>query len=131
MRQVLKSLATGIVSGILSYQIAVFALARTSAFTLPSGASQAIWVPLVVFGLGVTLVAAVIHLAALAITKSPRVSALFGFGVAFAASLAFAGLLATGIPALTAAVIGASLATLVANLRSNNSFKPTPLRGAS
>jgi len=128
MSQVFKSLTTGIVSGLVTYQVAVYALARTSALTLPTGFSLSIWVAVVVFGLGVTLVAFLVHGIALGITRQGGLLALAAFGGTFVAYLALSGLLATGVPALTAAVIGAGLATLAASLRSNNSFKPKPLR---
>ena len=127
MRQVLKSLATGIVAGVISYQVAIYTLGVTVAFARPVDLPSGLW-QVVIFGLGVTLVAGLIHLAALATTKTGGLVPVVGFCAAFIACLALAGLLATGFQAVTAAAIGALLATLAARLRSNNSVKPNLLR---
>ena len=131
MSQPLKSVAIGIASGIATYYAATYALARTSAFVLPNGVPLAVWEIFVVFGLGVALVALVIHLAALTFARSRKSLALAGFVVAFLACLAASGLLQTGTQAVAAAAVGALLATGIARLRSNNSFKPEPLRGSA
>ena len=127
MRQVLKSLATGIFAGVISYQVTIYTLGVTFAFARPVDLPSGIW-QVVIFGLGVTLVAGVIHLTALATTKTGGLVPFVGFCAAFIACLALAGLPATGFQAVTAAAIGALLATLAARLRSNNSFKPNLLR---
>ena len=129
MSQLVKGIATGIASGIAVFFVAIFTLARTSALALPSGVSLAAWDALVVFGLGVTLVALVIHLAALLLVRPKPSFALVGFLLAFLSSLAVSGSLQTGIKALVAAALGALVATGIARLRSNNSFNPMPLRG--
>ena len=129
MSQLVKGTATGIASGIAVFFVAIFTLARTSALAFPAGVSLAAWEVLVVFGLGVTLVALVIHLAALLLVRPKPSLALIGFVLAFVSSLAVSGLLQTGIKALVAAALGALLATGIARLRSNNSFNPMPLRG--
>ena len=129
MSRAIKSIAIGIVSGAVTYPLAVYALARTSALALPAGFPMALWVVLVIFGLGVTLVAFFVHAIALTLTRSSGLLALTAFAATFALSLAVSGLLTTGVAALTAAVIGGGLATLATTLRSNNSFKPSPLRG--
>ncbi len=131
MPQILKNLATGIAAGLVSYQVAVYALARTSALVLPKGFPLSIWQAVVVFGLGVTLVAFLIHFIALTIARAGGLWSFVGHCTAFVACLAFSGLLVTGIQAFAAAAIGAGLATLAARLRSNNSFKPMPLRGTA
>ena len=129
MSQLVKGIATGTASGIVSCAIATFALARTSAFVLPSSISLAVWDTVVVFGLGVTLIALIVHFAALTLVKPKLSLALLGFMLTYASIFAFSGLLPTGMKALVAAVIGALLATGIARLRSNNSFNPMPLRG--
>jgi cell shape-determining protein MreD len=63
--------------------------------------------------------------------KPKRAVALLGFLLGYVASMAVAGILQTGIKMLLAALIGALLATGIATLRSNNSFKPKPLRGSA
>ena len=131
MSQQIKSIIVGVFSGVGTYFAAVFALARTNAITMPRDFSLAVWDALVVFGLGATLVALLIHSIALTVTKSNRTASLAGFALSFIACLAISGLLQTGLKALLAVLIGAALATLVVGLRSNNSFKPTPLRGAA
>ena len=131
MSQLWKSLGIGIGSGIVTYNTAVFALARSSALALPAGFPLPIWETFIVFGLGVTLVALVLHLLALILTKSRLSPAFLGFLLSFLACLAVSGLLQTGLKSLAAAVIGAVLASAIARQRSNNSFKPTPLRGAA
>ena len=131
MSQQLKSTAIGIFSGIITYLASVYALARTSAFALPQGFPLAVWDSVVVFGLGVTLVAAVVHFAAITFAKARPSLSFVGFAIAFLASLAYAGLLQTGLKAFVAAMIGALLAIAISRQRSNNSFKSTPLRGAT
>ena len=129
MSQKLKSLVVGVASGVATFFLAISTLAITNALVLPNGFPLAVWDVLVVFGLGVTLVALLIHFVALAASRSHRMGALVGFALAFVICLGATGLLQTGIKALLAAVIGAVLATLIMGLRSNNSFKPSPLRG--
>ena len=129
MSQKLKGLVFGALSGVATYFLAISTLAITNALVMPNGFSLAVWESLVVFGLGVTFPALLIHLAALALSKSHRMGALAGFVLAFVICLGVTGLLQTGLKALLSAAIGALLATLIMAKRSNNSFKPSPLRG--
>ena len=131
MSQKLKSLIAGVASGIATFLLGISTLALTNALVLPDGFPLVVWDALVVFGLGVTPVAILIHIAALAVSKCHRVGALVGFALAYVICLGASGPLQAGLKALVAALIGATLATLIIGLRSNNSFKPTPLRGAA
>ena len=131
MSQLAKSIGIGIASGIVVFAVAIFTLARTNALILPAGVPLFAWDALVVFGLGVALIALIIHLAALTLVKPKLSLALAGFLLAFLSSLAVSGLLQMGIKALVAAAIGAFFATGIARLRSNNSSKPMPLRGTA
>lgn len=131
MRQVTKGIATGVASGIVVFATAIFTLARTNALVLPAGVPLIAWETLAVFGLGVTAVALVIHVAVLALAKPNRATAFVGFILGFIGSLVVAGLLQTGIKALIAAAIGALIASGIMQLRSNNSSKPMPLRGTA
>ena len=130
MSQLIKGIASGAVSAAVCFAVAIVTLARTNAWVMPSGVSLAAW-DLVVFGVGATLVALIVHLIALKLTK-PRLSyAFLGFMLTYVAIFAFNGWLQVGSQSLVAATIGALLATVIVRLRSNNSFKPTPLRGAA
>ena len=121
MSQHIKSTIVGVASGVGTYFTAVFALARTNAIVMPRDFPLIAWDALVVFGLGATFVALLIHLIALRVTKSNRATSLAGFALSFIACLAIAGLLQTGLKVLSAVLIGAALATLIVGLRSNNS----------
>ena len=131
MRQFVKSFATGALAGIAVYFVSIYTLARTNAFVMPESFSLVVWEWLVVFGVGATLVALVIHLTALAIFNPNRLAAFAGLTAALVLALASSGLLQTGLNTLTSWLIGALLATAIAKLRSNKSFKPRPLRGSA
>jgi len=129
MRQFVKGFGAGALAGIAIFFISISTLARTNAFVMPKSFSLLIWEWVVVFGIGATLVALVIHLAALVIFKVNRLAAFVGLAAALVVALATSGLLQTGLNTLTSWLIGALLATALAKLRSNKSFKPSPLRG--
>jgi hypothetical protein len=126
MSQALRSIAIGVASGIATYFAARHALGLTSAFVLPDGFPLVLWEILVVFGLGATLVALIIHLTALGVTRPKKSHAFAGFVVAILSCLAAAGLLQYAARVVAAVVLGALLATGIACLRPNHSFKPTP-----
>jgi hypothetical protein len=129
----LKSILAGAVSGIITTFLAVPAIGVTAAIAMPSGWPVALWSALVVFGLGAFLPALVIQSAALLITRAANAFvALASFCIAAIATIAMLSGLTYAGSALAALVIGSVAATAtVSALWSNNSFKPTPLRGAA
>ena len=130
MSPLIKSIATGAASAVMCFALATITLARTNAWVMPGGVALAAW-DIVVFGVGATLVALVVHLIALKLAKPKLSYAFLGFMVTFAAIFTLNGWLQTGFKTLVAVATGAMIATVIARLRSNNSFKPTPLRGAA
>jgi len=127
-----KSLVVGTASGIATCLISTYALGYTNALAMPKGFSIALWDSIVVFGLGASLVAFIIHYIALRALCTQSFPSFAAFLVSVIAALGLTGLLSTGGTTLASWALGALLASLVASqLRSNNSFKPTPLRGAA
>ena len=132
MRGPIKSIFAGVVSGIASYFISLYALGYTNAFVMPLWASLALWNAFVVLGVGATLVALSIHFVALRIFRAKAPLALASFFGTTLVTMALAGVLALGAKTLLAWILGAFLASLASHkLRPNDSFKPTPLRGAA
>ena len=127
-----KSVIVGAISGIATYFVSIYTLGYTSALTMPKGFSLALWDSIVVFGLGALLIAFAIQCAALRIFRAQSFPSFAAFLVTVIVALGISGLLSTGGNAMASWVLGALFASLVANWRrSNNSFKPTPLRGAA
>ena len=132
MAGALKSTLAGTVSGVLTGNLAVPAMAATAAIAIPVGWPNALWTAVVVFGLGAFLPALVIHLAALRLTRANALVSLASFCIAVIATIYVATGLTYAGSALAAFVVGAIAATVASiSLWSNNSFKPTPLRGAA
>ena len=131
MSQYASNLTTGFASALIAFGIGVFTFPRTNALVLPAGVPLFLWDAVVVFGVGVTLVALIVHLFALTLLKPKPVVALMGFLIGFLGCMVVGGTLQGGIKMLLAALVGALLATAIATLRSNNSFKPKPLRGSA
>ena len=132
MPQLLKSRLAGAGSGAVTYFASVYAIGYTAAIAMPAGFPTAFWQAVVVFGLGAALVAFLVHTAALRIFPSRLIPALVGFTGVAVAALAVEGLLPTSFNALASWFVGALLASAVGRwLMPNNSFKPTPLRGAA
>lgn len=130
MRQSLKSIAAGVVSGGLTYAASIYALGFTNASAMPRGFPLALWEAAVVFGIGALLVALLIHFLAIRLLAARSALAFAAFAVTGLVSLAASGLLVHGGKALAAWLLGALLASaLHIRLRPNNSFKPKPLRG--
>ncbi|MGY0613448.1 hypothetical protein [Luteimonas sp. A501] len=132
MQGSIKSIVAGVVSGIATYFVSIQALGYTNAFAIPSWAPLAIWEAVVVLGLGAALVALLVQIAALLMFRARASWSLAAFfGVVFLA-MAMSGHLTYGTKTLVAYFVGAMLASLAyGKLRPNNSFKPTPLRGAA
>lgn len=127
-----RSFAVGGVSGALTYAASIHTLGYTSAFVMPRGFPAAIWYPTVVFGLGASLVAFLIHLVALRTISAKVVPAFISFSAAVVFSLAIAGQLPLGLEALIAWLAGTLLASAAHNrLRHRNSSKSNPLRGST
>jgi hypothetical protein len=132
MQGPIKNILAGVLSGIVTYFVSLYALGYTNAFVLPSWASLAVWNAFVVLGLGATLVALVVHLAVLRMLRANASLALVSFFGTTLAAVAFAGVLALAAKTLLAWLLGAFLASLaLRKLRPNNSFKPNPLRGSA
>ena len=130
MRQLLKSLSIGAVTGAITYFASVHAIAYTAAIAVPPGFPLAAWQALVVFGLGATLVAFLVHAAAVWLFSFRVIPALVGFFAVVVVALAVEGLLPTGGNALAGWFVGASLASAVGRwLKPDSALKPGPLRG--
>ena len=132
MRLPFKGVVVGTASGIATYFISIYALGYTNAIAMPKGFPLALWDSIVVFGLGASLVAFAIHYAALRTFHVQNFPSFTAFLVAVIVALGITGLLSTGGNAMASWILGALLASLAANWRrSNNSSKPTPLRGVA
>ncbi|MGY0799011.1 hypothetical protein ACW7G0_08165 [Lysobacter sp. A286] len=132
MRQSLKNIAAGVVSGGLTYAASIYTLGFTNAFVMPRGFSLAFWEAAVVFGIGALLVALLIHFLSIRLFAARSALAFAAFAVTGLVSLAASGLLVHGGKALAAWLLGALLASVLhIRLRPNNSFKPKPLRGSA
>ena len=132
MAGALKSTLAGTVSGVLTGNLAIPAMAATAAIAMPVGWPNALWTAVVVFGLGAFLPALVIHFAALRLTGANALVAMGSFCIAVIATIYVATGLTYAGSTLAAFIVGAIAATVASiALWSNNSFKPTPLRGAA
>ena len=132
MNQSVKSLATGAASGLLTYAASIFAVGLTSSFTMPRSFSSGLWEALVVLGLGAGLVAFLIHFFSIRLMGARIPLALVAFALTVTAIMIPSGLLAFYYKVLLAWLAGVLLASVIYHwLRPNNSFKPTPLRGAA
>lgn len=123
-----RSFIIGVIGSIATLWLSTIALARTSAFAMPGTMPTMVWEWVVILGLGAMLVALVVQLAAIAVSKPAVWPALAGFIVSAAVILLVSGLLPSGFKTLIAWTIGALLASLLARVRSNHSSKPSPLR---
>lgn len=112
MQGPIKSIFAGVVSGVASYFVSLYALGYTSAFVMPSWAPLAAWDALVVLGLGATLVALLIHLVALRALQATAPLALASFFGTTLLAMALAGLLGFGAKTLAAWLLGAFVASL-------------------
>lgn len=120
MSRSLKSFATGIVSGALTCAASIYALAHASAFVMPRGFPVALWIAVVVFGLGATSVAFLIHFVAIRILAANDLPAFIGFALTVAVVLAVTGLPANDGNPIASWLVGASLASLVRSLLGSN-----------
>ncbi len=126
MKPIMNGVITGMLSGLCTYAVSFYLLARTSALVMPRGFPLVMWQSLIVFGLGAFAVALVIHLLALRLSSSRVLPSLLGFMVIIIATLAISGLWVAGQEALLAWSLGAVLASAIcAWLRSNPSSKAT------
>ena len=132
MRNLLASLLTGMLSGTGTYFVSIWALGYTVAIAMPQGFSGRLWDALVVFPLGAGLVAFLIHFSVSRIFSPRAIPAFIGFLGASFLALTITGQALHAHKAVIAWFVGALFASLVDGwLRPNNSFKPTPLRGAA
>jgi hypothetical protein len=79
MQQSIKSIAIGVVSGLLTYSASVYALGFTNALAMPRGFPLALWETAVVFGLGTMLVALLIHFLAVRVLAANILLAFMAF----------------------------------------------------
>ena len=132
MRQLARSIAAGTVSGIATFAASVFAMGYTSALAMPINWPFVVWEVVVVFGCGAFLVALLVHALAVRVASATVTVAMVAFSVSIlivAQASGFLGPSYTIVPAwLAGAVVGSVFASW---LRSNNSFKPKPLRGTA
>ena len=132
MQQFVKSFASGIASGAITYFVCIYTMGLTMAVAMPHGIPLIVWNATVVFGLGATLVALFVHLVSIRVFASKVLPALLGFAVTMVVALATTGELGLSYQGLAALFIGAALASAVhRRLGPNNSFKPKPLRGSA
>ena len=132
MQGPIRSIFAGVVSGVATYFVSLYALGFTNAFVMPSWASLAVWNAVVVLGLGATLVALVIHFVTLRLFAAKGPLALASFFGATLVAMALAGALALGAKTLLAWVLGAFLASLAyRRCWVDGPCKPTPLSGAA
>ena len=132
MQNLLKSFAVGVSSGLVTYAVSIYTLGYTSAFAMPLDFSLKVWQALMVFGIGASLVALLIHFFALQTLAAKVTPALAGFVISVVLTLFITDQLTLGYKAIVAWLVGALLATVIhSRLRSNNSFKPKPLRGSA
>jgi hypothetical protein len=98
---------------------------------MPQGFPLAVWSAVVVFGLGATLVAFLIHFVAIRTLGAKVIPALAGFFVSVVLALLVTNQLTYSYKAVAAWLIGTLFASAIhSRLRSNNSFKPNPHRGS-
>ena len=121
-----KSFAIGAISSIATLFLSTIALASISAFVMPASMPLVAWEWIVVLGLGATLTALTVQFIALATFKATAWPASIGFISSLVVALLVSGLLPSSLKTLIAWAIGALSASLLARMRSNNSFKPSP-----
>ena len=128
MSQFLKSFMAGIVSGVLTHFACIRLIGYTAAFAMPRGFPMALWDAVVIYGLGATLAAFLIHFLAIRAVNATPLPALLGFVGTLVAMMAGTGVLIYGGNALAACVIGALVASMARDAGLANSTRPKPLR---
>ncbi|MDR6841511.1 hypothetical protein [Pseudoxanthomonas sacheonensis] len=132
MQHLARNISAGVTSGGLTCAASIYTLAITNAFAAPRDFPIVLWDAVVVFGIGATLVALLIHFLVARLFAARPLPAFSAFAVTVVAALAAADLLSHGGKVLAAWLIGAVLSSLIHTwLRPNNSFKPNPLRGSA
>ncbi len=126
LRDLVKSIVVGTLSGACSWFAAVMAVGSLSALAVRDGTAPPAWESLAVFGLGAALVALVIHLVALRLSKVQNIAALLAFAAVVVALVAATGPVAGSLRFIGAVLLGAAFASISSRLRPNSSFKPTP-----
>lgn len=109
----LNAVFAGALSGVLAYIVSGHALAYTIAFAMPAGWSANLWDALVVYGLGVWLVALLVHLTLLRVFAARAWVAMMTFALTLALGLLATQQLTTAWKALCAWLLGALVATLI------------------
>ena len=113
----IRDVLAGTASGLLTYVVSIYALGYTSAFAMPAWMvftpawmSWALWQAVVVFGLGATLVALLVHGSMLRMFAVNGVLSVAAFAATVILAMALTGNLASGSHALLAWLAGAVLA---------------------
>ena len=129
---IIKSIVAGAASAFVTFLASTFTLGYINALLPRNGTAEATWQIFVFYGLGATLVALIVHCVAIYLLRARAPVALAAFFFVLLVALAFTGPMTYAARPLAAWLIGGCLASLlVRGLRSNNSFKPRPLRGSA
>ena len=130
MQGLLKGALAGIASGVTTYFASNWTLGFTNALVMPAWAPLAAWEWIVLLGLGATVVAFALHLAALGLGRASESVAFAAFFGTTVGAMLLAGLLESGAKTLAAWLVGAFLASwLSGRLRSRGRIGVSPLRG--
>ena len=129
---VMRSIVAGAASAFTTFFASTFTLGYINALLPRKGTAEAPWQIFVFYGLGATLLALVVHCVAIYLLRARASIGLAAFVLVLLVALAFTGPMTYAARPLAAWLIGGCLASLlVRGLRSNNSFKPRPLRGSA
>ena len=128
----MKSIVAGAGSAFATFFASTFTLGYIDSLQPHTGTAESAWQIVVFYGLGATLVALVVHFVAIYLIRARALIALAAFLFGLLVALAFTGPMTYATRPLAAWLVGGCLASLlVRGLRSNNSFKPRPLRGSA
>jgi hypothetical protein len=128
---VIKSILAGAASAFATFFASTITLGYIDAVQPHTGTAEAVWQIVVFYVLGATLVALLIHCVAIYLLRARASIALAAFLLGLLVALALTGPMTYAARPLAAWLVGGCLASLLARgLRSNNSFKPNPLRSS-
>ena len=127
-----KSIVAGAASAFATFFASTFTLGYMDSVLPHTGTAEAAWQIVVFYGIGATLVALAVHCVAIYLLRARASIALAAFLFVLLVALAFTGPMTYAARPLAAWLVGGCLASLLVRwLRSNNSFKPRPLRGSA
>ena len=113
MREVVKSTAVGMLSGACSWFAAAMAVGSFSERAVRDGVAPPAWQPLAAFGLGAALVALLVHLIALRLSKVQPIAAFFAFAAVVVGLVAATGPVSGSLRVLGAVLVGPQLRRLL------------------